>query len=388
MVEKKNQHFVPRLYLRKFSLHPQNRKSSAEKIGVFNISSSKFIKSANLYDQASKSYFYGRDLRIENALGNLENESAKIINLIIKKNTLPLENSVEHQMLLLFIVSLLGRTLSAAESIDELVEKYRDNIASIDENFLSQAERNLDLSLTDAVQKSLDIFVAYFPIIRDLHWRLIINETDEPFITSDHPVVLYNQFLETRKRYGSNVGLAAKGLEIFLPLSPNHTLFLFDGDVYKARTKNKYCVTTQSSKDVRFLNLLQCINANRNLYFNDKVPEKKIRDLLKTALRFKHQAKINIKNYLDESNHERNKMLIHLYTSDIKCSLKISFVSILKKARSYNLDQEFPHVRNREISCLHEKFIELVIDGTYKSSDFYKFLSDRKNFLSPHTPDP
>jgi hypothetical protein len=118
MPEKKNQHFVPRFYLKKFSLQSQEKR-----IGVFNISSLKFIKSAKLYEQASKNYFYGCDLKIENTLQQLETESAKIINSIVNKQTLTSVDSRAHQMLLMFIIALLGRTIYAAEMIDEVIGK-------------------------------------------------------------------------------------------------------------------------------------------------------------------------------------------------------------------------------------------------------------------------
>jgi hypothetical protein len=67
----------------------------------------------------------------------------------------------------------------------------------------------------------------------DLRWKLLQNKTDLPFITSDHPAVRYNQFLEPRIRSGSNTGLVARGLQMFLPLSPKHVLVLFDSETYK-----------------------------------------------------------------------------------------------------------------------------------------------------------
>ncbi|NJL40715.1 MAG: DUF4238 domain-containing protein, partial [Leptolyngbyaceae cyanobacterium SM1_4_3] len=188
MAEKEKQHFVPVFYLKKFSLHSQEKR-----IGVFNISSSKFIESAKLCDQAYKKYFYGRDLKVENTFGRLETESSKIVNSMLRQQNIPIVHSRDHQMLLLFVITLLGRTKYTAKMIDDAVEKYKETVSSIDSNALLESERNIDLTLTDAVQESLERVVPYFPIVRDLHWKLIVNETEQPFITSDHPVVLYNQ---------------------------------------------------------------------------------------------------------------------------------------------------------------------------------------------------
>jgi hypothetical protein len=371
MPEKKNQHFVPRFYLKKFSLQSQE-----ERIGVFNISSLKFIKSANLYEQASKNYFYGRDLKIENTLQPLEAESAKIINSIVDQQTLPSVDSRDHQMLLMFIIALLGRTIYAAEMIDEAIGKYKETVSSINYNALPESERNIDLTLTDAVQESLRIVLSNFPIVRDLCWKLIINETEQPFITSDHPVVLYNQFLEPRKTYGSNVGLASKGLEIFLPLSPKFTLVLFDKDVYRVGTRNKTSIKADSLADITALNLLQYINANKNIYFNENFLEKQVQELLITANSYRRQTKANWDKYPSKVETEKKKNLLHLYGSDVKCSLKLSFISLVKKAKSYALGQKVTHVRDEQLCRLHEKFFKLVDQGLYNAGDFYEFVSD------------
>ena len=371
MPEKKNQHFVPRFYLKKFSLQSQE-----ERIGVFNISSLKFIKSANLYEQASKNYFYGRDLKIENTLQPLEAESAKIINSIVDQQSLPSVDSRDHQMLLMFIIALLGRTIYAAEMIDEAIGKYKETVSSINYNALPESERNIDLTLTDAVQESLRIVLSNFPIVRDLCWKLIINETEQPFITSDHPVVLYNQFLEPRKTYGSNVGLASKGLEIFLPLSPKFTLVLFDKDVYRVGTRNKTSIKADSLADITALNLLQYINANKNIYFNENFLEKQVQELLITANSYRRQTKANWDKYPSKVETEKKKNLLHLYGSDVKCSLKLSFISLVKKAKSYALGQKVTHVRDEQLCRLHEKFFKLVDQGLYNAGDFYEFVSD------------
>jgi len=370
MPEKKNQHFVPRFYLKKFSLESQG-----ERISIYNISSNKLIKSAKLYEQASKNYFYGSDLKIENALENLETKSAKIINYIIDTQALPQADSEDNQILLIFILSLLGRTVYAAEKIEEALEKYKETILSIDKNALSKTGQNLDMTLTDAVQESLSMAVLSVPLVRDLDWKLIINETEQPFITSDNPVVLYNQFFELRKKYGSNVGLASKGLQIFLTLSPKFTLVLFDKDVYRVGNKNKSCINVNLISDIKALNLLQCINANKNIYFNEYLSEKQLLELLTFANLYRRPTKSNLDKH---PNYENKKVLLHLYGSDVKCSLKLSFINLVKKAKSYRLGQKVVHVRDEQLCRLHEKFHKLVNKGLYEPLDFYKFVNDCK----------
>jgi len=55
--KKKNQHFVPRHYLKRFSF------DQGSQIHLFNLNSKKYVPEAPLRSQCSSSYFYGEDGR-------------------------------------------------------------------------------------------------------------------------------------------------------------------------------------------------------------------------------------------------------------------------------------------------------------------------------------
>ena len=68
MSEKKNQHYVPKMHLRNFSVN-NNRKI----IGLFNFASNKFVgDKAPIESQSSENWYYGKDLKLENALEKIE----------------------------------------------------------------------------------------------------------------------------------------------------------------------------------------------------------------------------------------------------------------------------------------------------------------------------
>jgi len=67
--DKKNQHYVPKFYLRNFSF--QNNK---KQIGVFNIENEFYFLKAKLKTQGSKNFFYGSDGVIEDSLSLIEGE--------------------------------------------------------------------------------------------------------------------------------------------------------------------------------------------------------------------------------------------------------------------------------------------------------------------------
>jgi hypothetical protein len=100
MAEKKNQHYVPKQYLRFFSW--DNKKQ----INIFNIKRSEIIEGASLADQCSEPYFYGKNLVIENGFAPLEKAVTKLLNLIIESNSAPKRFTEEHHLLLTYILFL------------------------------------------------------------------------------------------------------------------------------------------------------------------------------------------------------------------------------------------------------------------------------------------
>ena len=65
MAENKNQHYVPQSYQRHFSDDGKNT-------GVYILKAKKYIASSKIQHQASKDYFYSKDLVIEHELSKLE----------------------------------------------------------------------------------------------------------------------------------------------------------------------------------------------------------------------------------------------------------------------------------------------------------------------------
>jgi hypothetical protein len=63
MATNKNQHFVPRCYLRPFTIDFANTA-----INLFNIDRLKFIERVPVKHQCSGDYFYGEDLALEEAI--------------------------------------------------------------------------------------------------------------------------------------------------------------------------------------------------------------------------------------------------------------------------------------------------------------------------------
>ena len=102
-------------------------------------------------------------------------------------------------------------------------------------------------------------------LISDLAVVLLDNDTDRPFITSDVPVVFYN-FLKIADL--SLLGWQSPGLMIFVPLSEEYTLWLFDAEMYKPSVKAWDNLKLTRTADVDEINRLQILNADEYLIFS------------------------------------------------------------------------------------------------------------------------
>jgi Protein of unknown function (DUF4238) len=370
MPSKKKQHFVPRFYLKNFSLN-----STEKMLGIFNLTHSKFISNGKLKDQAQKDYFYGRDLIIENALSESEGITAEILRNIINQDSISVISLKDSYYLLEFTIFLSERTACMADQLDESVDKFVKAIISKHPNTPTGINEG-SFSLTQPTQHALYRAAISLPVVFDLSYKLLINRTQTPFITSDHPVVLYNQLNE------SHIGLACKGLEIFLPISPRHLIIFFDRDVYKVGHKNNASIDITENADVEALNLLQCVNAGQNLYFNEEISEPQIIRLVSRAIRYRGKPRANVDEHLVGKGNGKNYFLLRTYASELECSLTLSCIHTLKKAKQLRQKGDVTLVRNEEFCRLHQKFLKLVDKGQYKGNEFYTFLDDNRSHFN------
>ena len=244
--EKKNQHYIPKFYLRNFS-YEKNEKQ----IGIYNLKSSFFFDKATLKDQGSKNFFYGKDGIIENNLSNIEGQLATLINTIINHKILPQKDSFLHIVLLTFVgLTDIRNPVFINFLKDSLESAMKKEILELDPN--ADIEKLIrKINHDEAIEMA---FSGLKPIIEntvDLDFKLLINKTEIPFISSDFPVVKYNKFLEMKKWKHGKTGYSNTGLKIFIPLSPEIIIVLYDSMIYKVGYKKKHYLEINQVKRIK-----------------------------------------------------------------------------------------------------------------------------------------
>jgi hypothetical protein len=158
--DKKNQHYVPKFYLRNFSYENNKRQ-----IGIYNLNNGFFIPKAKLKTQASKNFFYGSDGVIEDNLSNIEGDLSTIIKDVVDSKTVPIKNSIAHFVLLIFVtltdlrnpVKIDGMKDSFAEMRKRLLELHPEtDVDKLVPN--TDHEELVKMHISHAVEMGMMIF--------------------------------------------------------------------------------------------------------------------------------------------------------------------------------------------------------------------------------------
>lgn len=342
----KIQHFVPQFFQRYFSFN-----NNGKTIGMFNVNNNVFISSTPIRTQLYDDYLYGKSGELETWLSELESKSAPIFRAMWEGETLPFYESETQLKMLHFLVILDLRNptrFNTLQNFENLVKRTKSSITgkNIPTNLITvfkelQSERGKIRSLIGAVK--------IVPDLIDLKYKLLKNTTQIPFIISDNPLVIYNQFLEKRKwNFVSQRGYGSKGLQMFLPVNDQYMLVLYDADIYKVGNKKDTLVEIDDLESINQLNILQFLNSTDTINFNHKATEHYIRTLHEKSLGYKKANEAFIKVHrIDDGKGGVKPMeeAIEIGVTDLKINLSVQKIKFLSKSVAVKLDNKLAQYR-------------------------------------------
>ena len=372
MPDNKKHHYVPKFLLKRFS-------DSKKTINLYVISKENKVVGANLSNQCYRDYFYGTDPAPERGLGALETNAAVILEEIGRTATLP-DNSSDRFSLLIFLVFQRARTLSATEELNDLSERTMKEVLATEIERHGLNSSDFRIHLNEPALFSLEMALKTYPLLVDLDMRLLHNATDEGFILSDNPVVLYNQLFNFNAN-SSNIGFACKGLQIFMPIDDKHAILFYDSDVYQVPGTSWSTVQITDKRDVYSLNVLQICSASNVIYFRNS--DQNIKALHRKAEPFLHPKNANIQTINVDRGPERKSKLIMMSRPQVRTNLSLSFMRISGSAKRWRDWFRSPGlrptvaVRNEHVIADHEEFLQLVEKGEMQCFDFFKFVGSK-----------
>ena len=335
MAENSNHHYVPQYYFRQFT-------AGEAHICAFLKKNGKVITHAPIKGQCSRKMFYG-SAEIEINISQLEGKhSESLRHLIATAETSDLTKwSDNHYFWLLqAVVFQHARTLLQVEKTspancklvthifkEHLKTKFNDEQmvkmhCRIDSGRILITE-NPTKVLFNQIKSALDCA----SLLCDLHVRLLINNTDYPFIFGDSPVVYYNTYYHSVKNRGV-LGLQCPGLQIFYPLTSNIQLMLYDKNVYTGPFLTSPCYDLFLRSDVSELNALQLHHSRDAVYFKDAQDSAYVSDLHMIHSKYikkpKSVFKVNTGWLFDGKVADGD--LLHMFEEQVNHRLLLSFV--------------------------------------------------------------
>ncbi|KPE49648.1 DUF4238 domain-containing protein [Chryseobacterium indologenes] len=319
MVKKKKHHYIPRFYLKRFSIN-----NGGKFLGLYNLNNKKFIPNAALKNQAYGNFLYGEDDEIENALAHIEGNVAKMFYYWTEEKVLippPIESN-GFKLIKRFMLYQAFRTPNSGENIMESLNKGLKAFVKEFKPELWESLKDATLQHENPVLLGLLHSIEHEKLLDYLDFRFIVNLSLLPFITSDSPIIFYNQLMEQAGNYIGATGLVAKGLQIFYPIHPRLMICLYDPEVYDLGD-DVNCCSTESIDTIHQLNGLQFINCESQIYFNNFISEEYTHELSNNFQEYR-----GTKRNINEIINQNNKKFFFISSEDIQIRLQLDFLKI------------------------------------------------------------
>lgn len=321
-------------------------------IGVYNLNNGLYIRQAKLKTQGSKNFFYGYDGIIEENLAGVEGFLSQGIKEIINNRTVPKRGTSEHLELLTFASLTDLRNPVRIENMKSMLKEMEKRLLEVDPN-VDTKKFIPPLTHDEIIRMSLANVPEAIQNTYDLDCKLLLNGTNRPFISSDFPVVKYNQFLELKKWPHSKIGYGTVGLQIFIPVTSKIALIFYDSWIYKVGNKKGDTFTVTKNQDVDEINKLQFINCLETIFFDESASEDYIRQLhqnskkhnranvAKSELSYIFSGEEDTQQIIDSGQ----KNLMILGTSGCETNLRIEGLKIHAKGKIHKLNKSVAQVR-------------------------------------------
>jgi hypothetical protein len=374
--DNKKHHYVPRFYLRRFA-------RDGRSLSLFNFTQNRAIDGANLKTQCYRDYMCGRDGIAEHNLSQMEGCLSELLKRILSNQLLPPPWSVDHESLCILTLLQRARTAYTADAMDESADKMWKKILEKDPRVNAKMLDQVRIAHTDPANFSVKMMLKLYHLIMDLDYRIITACKGTEFVTSDNPVVFYNQLMEF-ENIGSQTGVACKGLQIFFPLSPTHLLAFFDASVYAYAPRRAVITEVPTPQDMLNINALQVASAQENVYYYSPAA-----NIYKTVELTKNRRRTEMSKLIvlpEKTTPTGSSQIIGTSSTDIKTNLSLSFVKLLKPAKRWRDERMKPgikHVtvlRKPEMVIEHEKFQAEVDANRYQPTDFVRYLQETLGF--------
>ena len=291
----KKQHYVAQSNLRRFS-------QDSEHLFVFDKVSGE-VRPANVRDVAEERYFNRIPLEelppelasqvidpdgIEKALSAIESDYNTMVGRIIKatdprglvrriSDALRITSAKcisrrQKQAMSFFVALQYVRTREFRDTIADGSNKFAEAVMKfVPPDQRDEFSRMSNIPATKNRRKLAhldfiidpDVLQDFSEVLSNHIWVVGLNKTSHALYTSDHPVV---RLPHVTRPFRGNAGLGSHGIEIAVPLSSNHILFLREREYFKLYEGLEGRCIELNEANVECYNSLQVTQSHRQVY--------------------------------------------------------------------------------------------------------------------------
>lgn len=366
MAEKKNQHFVPKMYLRLFG-DPGGRS-----IGVFHIATGRHFPNASIADQAAKPWLYDHDGTVEDTFGVIEGRAAPILRTILADDRVPATRTVSFHRLLTFVILQRERTLAAVAELNARTDAYVKAFLRHqypDQENLDRLDR-VTIRRTAAMADSLLTAHLGMPLLYDLKAKLIANVSGRAFFTSDAPVILHNRLFEGTG--APALGYGSQGLMVLVPIGPWRAVLLYDSRAYEVGSRASHLVRLVNPAHARLVNDLQWEAAESCLYVSRETAAPELAEDRERWLKPRTKCKILLSNQIVRDDDREKRVRVGAGRALSTVRLDLPFVHIRLPPPGRWQEGTVPAMRDPAWVDYVTNLAEMVQDELLDYTDFSK----------------
>lgn len=250
------EHYVPRAYLRQFAPEKEGLVSRYSLVEQHEGGGYHSPKDRYSINKAAAAEDFADEWFETDETSRVEREMAETIRKIIANESLVADDIARVSQFIAFQHSRTPQSKlfhDARQRLGDLVEETPDQVS---DHFEDDWRDTIYYNANEGHES-----------LQFMGWRIVENETDVPFITSDKPVVHY---FEQDFEEVDAVDEELHGREIFCPLDQNHLLMLLDPEIFSVESQwpnaeiNR--VTVSDRREVHKFNMLQCVWAFQELF--------------------------------------------------------------------------------------------------------------------------
>ncbi len=266
----KNQHYVPRFYMKPFSMI-KNEGTKKEKvlISFYQFKGNLLKDNIPTSSICSENFFYDEDGKIENKLAEEENKWGSTI-LKINRGEVLMASDIKN--IREFTAYQISRTKAMLAHNQNMVTTILTDVlynrnSDLNKSVINEmVEKKVESEITS--EYNLDFVNDILSTIDDLKMIILENKTDIAFFTSDVPVIIVNPLGVHR------AGLGDIGTVVFFPISQRKMVMFYDSKLYGKITEE-----IQDSECISTFNKYQYVSADERILASNAIEfEKFIQD--------------------------------------------------------------------------------------------------------------